>query len=422
MDWTEEYKRKLVSAEEAVKLVKSGDRVHTGIYPIPRVLPYALAARRDELQNVQIVMVEPTYDPGWLQPGWEDAFPVTVEIHLGSVAVNAMDERRIDYSPVLFNTWFKPLQERRADAKPIDVNMCVVSPPDRNGFCSFGAHLWNKKTFASLSNMVLAEVDETFVRTYGTNYIHVSEIDRFVEHTPPMMSDAEAEGLINGLEDQQRREELRGIASRIEVERRREFLPQLAELSLSQMRQWAAFYAGLSDPGPDVKRMAEYVSELVPDGATIQVGMGTPSTLLPTLGTFDDKQDLGIHSEMAAPGLIKLVEKGIATGKHITTHPGKAVLSALTASTIQEVGWAADNPLVELHESHEVVSIQSIAAIDNMVTINNALSVDFSGQINSETIFGGRLVAGTGGQTELHMGAGPSSCCVRPPWAAPSLG
>ena len=405
MHWREEYRRKLGSAEEVARLVKPGDRLHTGLLPMPRLIADAIAARREELGHLQVTMVEPEYDPGFLDSGWEYKVPVTVEIHIGSVAVDALDEKRIDYSPVLFSTWFKPYQDPNRDLAPPDVFICTVSPPDENGYCSFGADLWNKKTFASLSRTVLVEVDANFIRTYGQNYIHVSEIDAFIENTPAMMTDGEVEAIVSGIEDPDRREELRKVAFGMEAERRREYVPQLATLELPQMRQWAAFYAGLSDPGPDARRMADYVSELVPDGATIQIGAGTPSTLLPTLGAFDSKQDLGIHSEMAAPGLIDLVEKGIVTGGYTKTHPGRARLSALTASTIREQKWAHNNPLIELHESQHVVSIQSLAAIDNMVTINNALSIDLSGQINSETVFGGRHVAGTGGQTELHMGA-----------------
>ena len=144
---------------------------------------------------------------------------------------------------------------------------------------------------------------------------------------------------------------------------------------------------------------------MVPDGATIQIGAGTPSTLLPTLGTFDEKYDLGIHSEMAAPGLIDLIEKGIVNGRYSNTHPGVARLSALTATNIREQKWAEYNPKIELLESQDVVNIGELSQIDKMFTINNALSVDLGGQINSETVFGGRLVAGTGGQTELHIGA-----------------
>ena len=405
MDWREEYKRKLGSPEDAAARVKSGDLVHTGLLPMPRLIADAIVGRREELGHLDVTMVEPEYDPGFLDNAFSDKFSVTVEIHIGSVAIDAMDEKRVDYSPVLFSTWFKPVIDPRPNFRTPDVFLCTVSPPDDNGYCSFGADLWNKHTLANISGTVLAEVDERFIRTYGDNHIHVSEIDAFVENTPPPMHDDELEGIIEAIEEADRRETLREIARGLEFERRRDFIPQLAGLELSQMRQWAGFYAGLSDPGPAPRRIAEYVSEMVPDGATIQLGTGTPSTLLPSLGAFDEKHDLGIHSEMGAPGMIDLIEKGIVTGKYTNTHPGVARLSALTATNIREQKWAEYNPKLDLLESHDVVNIAAISQIDNMCTINNALSVDLYGQINSETVFGGRLVAGTGGQTELHIGA-----------------
>lgn len=405
MDWREDYKRKLGSAEDAAALVKPGDMVHTGVLPMPRLIGNAIVGRREELGHLDVTMVEPEYDPGFLDNAFSDNFSVTVEIHIGSVAVDAMDEKRVDYSPVLFSTWFKPVTDPRPNVRTPDVFLCTVSPPDENGYCSFGADLWNKHTLARISSTVLAEVDERFIRTYGDNHIHVSEIDAFVENTPPPMPDEELEGIIEAIEEADRRETLREIAWALEFDRRRDFVPQLAGLELTQMRSWAAFYAGLSDPGPVPRRMAEFVSEMVPDGATIQIGAGTPSTLLPSLGTFDEKHDLGIHSEMGAPGMIDLIEKGIVTGKYTNTHPGVARLSALTATSISEQKWAEYNPKLDLLESHDVVNIAAISQIDNMCTINNALSVDLYGQVNSETVFGGRLVAGTGGQTELHIGA-----------------
>ena len=405
MDWREDYKRKLCSPEEAAAMVKSGDLVHTGLLPMPRLIADEIVGRRDEFDHLDVTMVEPEYDPGFLESAYSDKFSVTVEIHIGTVAKYAHDERRVDYSPVLFSTWFKPSLDPRPNARTPDVFLCTVSPPDDNGYCSFGANLWNKHTFTKLSRTVLAEVDERFIRTYGDNYVHVSEIDAFVENTPPPMDDEELKGILSGIGDEERRHELAEVASQLEYDRRRDFIPQLADLELSQMRQWAAFYAGVSDPGPAARRIAEYVSELVPDGATIQIGAGTPSTLLPTLGTFDDKHDLGIHSEMGAPGMIDLIDKGIVTGRYTNTHPGVARLSALTATNISEQKWAEYNPKVELLESQDVVSIRELSLIDNMCTINNALSVDLFGQVNSETVFGGRLVAGTGGQTELHIGA-----------------
>ena len=204
-----------------------------------------------------------------------------------------------------------PAIDQHLNARTPDVFLCTVSPPDQNGYCSFGSDLWNKRTFAKLSRTVLAEVDERFIRTYGDNYIHVSEIDAFVENTPQPMHDEELNEIISAIPDAERRQELTEIASKLEFERRRDFIPQVADLDLAQMRMWAAFYAGVSDPGPKAHAVWRSSSpRCVPDGATIQIGTGTPSTLLPTLGAFDDKHDLGIHSEMAAPGLIDLIEQG----------------------------------------------------------------------------------------------------------------
>ena len=98
------------------------------------------------------------------------------------------------------------------------------------------------------------------------------------------MYDEELNEIISAIPDAERRQELTEIASKLEFERRRDFIPQVADLDLAQMRIWAAFYAGVSDPGPKARRMAEFVTECVPDGATIQIGTGTPSALLPTLG------------------------------------------------------------------------------------------------------------------------------------------
>ena len=161
---------------------------------------------------------------------------------------------------------------------------------------------------------------------------------------------------------------------------------------------WASLYAGVSDPGPDAKRIAEYViRDASPTAPQFRSARGHHRPCFQHSGTFDEKHDLGIHSEMAAPGLIDLIEKGIVNGRYSNTHPGVARLSALTATNIREQKWAEYNPKIELLESQDVVNIGEISQIYKMFTINNALSVDLGGQINSETVFGGRLVAGSGG-------------------------
>ena len=404
MDWRKTYRDKIVSAEEAVKAVKSGDVVVVTRHPPPRIVMDALAARRDELRNVRVRAVAPAYDPGWFQEGWEESFDVVPEVFLGPVARPALDERRIDYSPALFSLQVKSLDERSDDHRSVDVLLVAVSPPDRNGLCSFGANVWAKRDMAKRARTVIAQVDETFIRTYGTNYIHVSEIDRFVEYTPPKLSPEEAKALVQGAADPEARVELERLLTHLPPERQAEVLPILVVRKADQIREFSRA-RGLDEPSDDVRRIGEYVSELVGDGDTIQIGIGTPSGYLPCLGVLDEKKDLGWHSEMGARGVIRLVEAGVINGSRKTINKGKAVFTGLDGCDADEVAYAANNPLIELRDATYVVNVHTVAAHDNMVSINNALSVDLSGQINSETLFGGRLYNGTGGQPELHIGA-----------------
>ena len=403
-DWRRAHSDKLVSAEEAALRVNSGDVALVTRHPPPRQLLTALAARRDELSGVTIRGVSPAFDPGWFQPGWQDAFLPTPETFLGPVARPAMDERRIDYMPVPFSLLTKPLRERASESRGVDVLLTVVSPPDANGFCSFGSDLWGKRQVAKYARTVIAQVNESSIRTYGQNFIHVSEIDLLIDHTPPVLSDEEADALIARGVDEEARAELRNIAQAIPRERLAEVLPMLIVRNADQVREFGRA-RGLDKPAEDVRRIAEHLAEIVRDGDTIQIGIGTPSAYMPQLGVFDSKVDIGWHSEMGAPGVIDLIRKGVITGAHKSLDTGKAVFTGMDGCKADEIAWAADNPLIELHDSIQVLKLTRIAGQRQMTSINNALSIDLTGQINSETVFGSRLYNGTGGQPEFHMGA-----------------
>jgi 4-hydroxybutyrate CoA-transferase len=144
---------------------------------------------------------------------------------------------------------------------------------------------------------------------------------------------------------------------------------------------------------------------LVKDGSTIEIGFGPITGRLAQLGLFDDKGDLGIHSEMAARGIGKLIEKGVINGSRKTLNPNKAVFTSIEGFSADELEWAEENPLIELRNADYVININTIASHDNMLAMNTALSIDLTGQIACESIFGGRLVAGVGGQPEFHIGA-----------------
>ena len=176
-NWQEEYKRKLVSAEEAVKAVKSGDRVKFGFQRQPTLLTSALAARYQDLKNVDMLMESPRVDDGWLDPGKRDTFQVSMEFFIGPGMRKWTDAKLADYLPVLFTTESKVLRERGSESRPIDVYFGVVSPPDPHGFCSFGANLWDRRTCARAAHIVIFEVDHSVIRTFGDNSIHVSEVD-----------------------------------------------------------------------------------------------------------------------------------------------------------------------------------------------------------------------------------------------------
>ncbi|MCH6555995.1 MAG: hypothetical protein IH797_05235 [Chloroflexi bacterium] len=161
---------------------------------------------------------------------------------------------------------------------------------------------------------------------------------------------------------------------------------------------------GLAEPPPAAQTIAGYVSELVPDGATIQIGVGEPSMYLARAGAFEGKSDLGIHTEMAAPGLAKLVQAGVINGSRKTLHRGKAVAVAWSGSDEEDMEIIAQNPDFEVYDPEYLLDVRTLAQNDNFYAMNNALSIDLIGQINSESVFGPRMINGTGGQPEAHLG------------------
>ena len=382
-------------------MVKSGDTivVDPGVNSF---LINALAARRHELKGVKVLCQGPFEDQDWLHEGWQESFNIVSQFYLGEAARPAYDKRIIDYYPMILSHEFKPYVEHRGPEFKADVFITRISPPDELGFCSFGAGIWDNRRWAQTAKTVIAQHDANYIRTYGTNYINISEIDRSVEYTSAEITLNEAKTMIEAVPDPEVRTSLLGYLPYMSGVERQELIPTLCGGDLDAVRRMAR-EMGWGDPPEDTRPFADYVSELVPDGSTIQIGIGTPGRYLPTLGAFDSKKDLGWHSEMAAKGVLKLVEKGVINGSRKTIHRGKVIGTSVEGCGPDEIEWAHNNPLVELYDAEYVVNIQTVAAHDNYVAINNSISIDLTGQINSETI-GTRLWNGTGGQTELHMG------------------
>ncbi len=352
MGWPDHYNSRTVPLEDAVFHVKSGDRVVITLGEEPRLLSSALQARAGEVQDVTILCAGPANELGWFDPGVADSFNVQVQNSYRYTYRPFLEDGRAEYMPALFTLMFNNFRERGLEDHRPDVFFTVVSPPDQNGFCSFGHSLWNKRSYASAARLVIAEVDPRTFRTFGTNSIHVSDIDFFILNpdTSPVL------------------------------------------------------YHSIPPPDDIVREIARHANILLRDGDTIQIGWGRVGMSLPKAGLFDNKSDLGIHSEVATPGMLPLVEEGVINGSRKTLNRGIAVTSAL-AGAGEEMDLAADNPRVEVRDVDYTNDLRVISAHDNMVAFNGAASVDLTGQINVESAQGPRPINGPGGQQEFVIGA-----------------
>jgi 4-hydroxybutyrate CoA-transferase len=162
---------------------------------------------------------------------------------------------------------------------------------------------------------------------------------------------------------------------------------------------------GLAPPPEVARTIAGYVGEIIPNGATLQIGVGEPSVDLARAGAFDNKHDLGLHTEMVIPGSARLVEEGVINGKRKALHQGKAVAVAWSGSGSEDLKIITNNPKFEVYDPDYLLDVRLASQNDNFHSLNNAISIDLIGQINAETVFGGRLINGTGGQPETHMSA-----------------
>ncbi len=352
MDWQQDYEKKLTTAEEAIKMVKAGDNVAFAYGSEPLALGLALLSRGVEIGGINIFVPAPGRDFAWYDPGWEDTFQIEVG-HILPIVQQMINEKRGDYLVGTVAWAHEPGVRQKTD-----VILTQLSPPDKHGYCSFGASLWNKKQAIREAKIVLAEINKSLIRTYGDNFIHVSEVDLFVEHT--------TSGKTPGAADMLGRKTV--------------------------------------GPGEREKKIGQYVASLIRDGDTLEIGVGGTAEWLPQLGTFNDKHDLGWFSENTPSGIIELVRKGIITGERKAIHKGKAVATACGGSSKQDMDFINMNPLFELYSSDYILDPRVIAANDNMVAINSALMVDSTGQIAAESL-GPRMLSGTGGQLAFAIGA-----------------
>jgi 4-hydroxybutyrate CoA-transferase len=402
MDSREEYQRRLCTADDAMRIVQAGDLV---MIPIagPRTLQAALYRRAQECGPIELRLAAPLTDPGWIRGERPDLFKMEFELFIGDFSRQATDEGRATYLPNLFSLNFKEHDDQRPDHRDVDVVLVNVTPPDADGYVQFGAHNWNKRAYVRRASKAIAEVDPSLRPVCGDNRMHVSEFTHFVEVPPVVITPELVNAWLRRVEDEALKAEYLAIVDELKGD-----LDRLITVGPAMVRQpplQVRRVLGLIDPPETAKAIAGHVNEILPDGATFQIGVGEPGMYLARAGAFDNKHDLGLHTEMVAPGIAGLVEAGVINGSRKAVHPGKAVALAWSGSDAEDLRIVTNNPKFEVYDAEYVLDVRVISQNPNFHSINNALSIDLTGQINSESVFGSRLINGTGGQPETHMGA-----------------
>ena len=349
MDWHTIYQSRVTTADEAVKSISSGNRIFmTGNVSVPQKLLGALVGYAPKLKNVEICQALSVGPADYVKPEMEGHLRVNT-LFISANVRKAVQEGRADFTPVLLSEF--PLLFKN-NILPVDVALIHVSPPDEHGFCSLGVEVGLTKSPAESAKIIIAEVNEQMPRTLGDSFIHVSRLTHMIPANYP--------------------------------------IPEMP-MSGEQVDQ-------------ETERLACYVAELIPDGATMQMGIGAiPDAVLKFLF---NKKDLGVHSELISDGVIDLVEAGVLTNARKTLHPGKIIIGFILGSQ-RLYQWVNDNPLCEFHRTEYVNDPFVIAQNERMVAINSAIEVDLTGQVCADSI-GPKFFSGIGGQLDFIYGASRS--------------
>lgn len=345
--WQTRYAAKLATPEAAVRTIQRGRRILIGSGAAePMRLVEALVQHGDHLADNEIVHLLTLGAAPYVKPGLEARFRHTA-FFIGENVREAVHEGRADFMPVFLSEIPELIRSRRVR---IDVALIQVSPPDRHGCVSLGVSVDVIRAAVDAAELVIAEVNPLMPRTHGDSFIHVDRIARLVPVEYP--------------------------------------LPER-----------------ILDPPDEVSsQIGRHVAGLIPDGATLQMGIGNiPNAVLAALG---DREELGVHTEMFSDGVMALAEAGVVTGRRKTLLPGKIVTSFVMGSR-KLYEWVNENPLVEMRPSSFTNDPFNIAKNDRMIAINAALAVDFTGQVAADTLMG-RFFSGIGGQVDFIRGAARS--------------
>ncbi len=339
---------KAISQEQAVQLIQSGNRIYMhGMAAAPQQLIRAMMERAHELRGVEIVQLHTEGPAPYADPEFGKNFRVNA-LFVGKNIRQAVAEGRADYVPVFLS---EAPALFRTGILPLDVAMIQVSPPDKHGFCSLGVSIEATRAAVQMAKVVIAQVNWFMPRTHGDGLIHQDKITAMVEHDEPLL---ETPGSV----------------------------PTDIEMAIGRN-----------------------CAELVHDGATLQMGIGSiPDAVLAAL---TGHKDLGVHTEMFSDGLIDLVERGVVTGKHKRVHPGK-IVATFVLGTKKVYDFVDDNPLVAMLDAAYVNDTAVIRKNPRVTAINSAIEVDITGQVCADSI-GTLQYSGVGGQMDFIRGAMYSS-------------
>jgi len=345
--WQAVFASQLASPKEAIALIKPGRRILIGSGAAePVSLVEALVSEGAHLTDNEIVHLLTLGPAPYVRAEFAERFRHSA-FFIGPNVREAVQDGRADFIPVFLSEIPELIRTRRIR---IDVALIQTTPPDANGYVSLGLSVDVVRAAVEAADLVLAEVNPTMPRTHGDSFVHVSEIDRLIPVETPLL-----------------------------------------ELHTA--------------PAGEVEAaIGRLVASLVPNGATLQIGIGSiPDAVLSALSQHSD---LGVHTEMLSDGVMKLVQAGVITGKQKTLLRGKLVTSFVMGSR-ELYEWADDNPSLEMRASDFTNDPQIIAQNAQMVSVNSALSVDLTGQVAADTL-GGKFFSGIGGQVDFVRGAARS--------------
>jgi 4-hydroxybutyrate CoA-transferase len=332
-----------VSADEAVSHVESGMRVFVhGAAATPTPLIEALCRRRD-LADVSLYHLHTAGPAPFANPEHEGRFR-SVSLFTGAPLRAAVEQGRADFIPVFLSDIPRLFTSK---AIPLDVALLQLSVPDRHGYCTLGTSVDAALGAALSARHVVAEINERMPRTHGNTLFHIDRVRAFTHTNRPLHAH-----------------------------------PSRAAM-----------------PAEDA--IGEHAARLVPDGATLQMGIGgIPDAVLRRLF---DKQDLGIHTEMFSDGVVDLAEAGVITNRRKHLHPGR-IITSFVVGTDRLYDFVNDNPFVEFHPCDHTNDTARIRRNDDVVAINSALEIDLSGQVCADSI-GFRIYSGIGGQMDFIRGS-----------------